>query len=399
MFFIPSNKIIDYIISFMALYSMILFILIYLLNRNKFYDKTKKSNPDWIPSISVVIPSYNEEKNLPKCIESVLNIDYPSDKLEIIVVDDGSTDNSYNVASKYKNKGVLVFRKKNEGTAAATKNYGIKRASGELIATLDADSYVSRDIVKKLLPLFDEDVVVVTSAVKVANTGNFIQKIQQVEYLITLFSRKILSFIDAVFVTPGPFSLFRSEIFKKIGYFDEKSILEDQEIALRIQKHNLKIRSSLTANVFTETPKTFRSLLKQRIRWHRGGLINSINYLNLINPKYGDFGIIIMPLSLIAIFFIFLVFINTIYNIVFVPSIQDAFFISDFLLVLQPIHIIGLIILLITLSFSIHQLSFFKKEKLNPIWAVIFIVVYTYLITLYWLLAIWKQVKGDSISW
>ncbi len=364
---------------------------------NKF-DKWKKKTK-WEPKISVIIPAYNEEDNIAKCIESVLNADYPKNKLEIIVVDDGSTDKTYEIALKYKKFGVKVFRKQNEGTAAATKNYGIKRTTGEIIATLDADSYISKDAIKKLLPLFeDKSVAAVTSAIKVSRKKNVLQKVQEVEYLLTLFSRRLLSFIDAVFVTPGPFSLFRASVFKQIGYFDEKSILEDQEIALRIQKHNLKIRSSMDAEVFTDVPETFRSLLKQRIRWHRGGLINSIKYLELISPKYGDFGLIVMPLSLLTVVLIFAVIGNTVLNMFF--SFQAySVILNGLFFFIQPVHIVEIVIFLITLGFTLYQFSFFKKEHINPGWVLIFIISYAYLITLYWILAIGKQIRGDKVSW
>ncbi len=398
MFYIPPAKVVDYVISFLALYVVILFILIYIINQEKM--KSYKTSTKWEPTISVVIPAYNEEKNIEKCIESLLNADYSKSKLEIIVVDDGSKDNTFKTASKYKSSRVKVFRKKNEGTAAATKNYGIKRATGELIATLDADSYISKDAIKKLLPLFEEkEIAAVTSAVKVSTSDNFLQQLQKVEYILTIFSRRVLSFIDSVFVTPGPFSLFRASTFKKIGLFDEKSILEDQEIALRIQKNNLKIRSSLDAEVFTDVPGTFYSLIRQRIRWHRGGLINSIKYLRLISPKYGDFGLVIMPLSLLAIFGIFAILFNIVFSMLFLEGIQERLFLDNLLLFFHPIHFIGLIIFILTLGFTIYQLSFFKKENLNPLWAVVYIICYAYLITLYWILAIGKQIKGDEISW
>ncbi|MDD5023441.1 MAG: glycosyltransferase [Candidatus ainarchaeum sp.] len=398
MLYIPPHKIIDYLVSFLALYVVVLFILLYLINREKITKPVKKTN--WEPKISVVIPAYNEEKNIRRCIQSLLDMDYPKNKLEIIVVDDGSKDNTYKIAIEYKKSGVKVFRKKNEGTAAATKNYGISKATGELIATLDADSYVSKNALRKILPLFDEeDVVAVTSAVKVSNPNSFLKTLQRVEYLLAVFSRRILSVIDSVFVTPGPFSVFRASVFKKVGVFDEKSILEDQEIALRMQKHNLKIRSSIDAEVFTDVPGNFFSLIRQRIRWHRGGLINSINYFHLINPKYGDFGLIVLPLSLIAIFGIFSIIFNLAFTYLFYRSISDFLYLDNLLLVFQPIHFAGIILLILTVIFSIYQIRYFKDEKLNPLWVIIYIICYAYLITLYWLLAIGKQIKGDRVSW
>lgn len=394
---IPTSNIVNYFVAYLSLYVVILFALIFVFNRNLVAETKKRT--DWEPKISVIIPAYNCEKSIGRCIESVLDSEYPKEKLEILVVDDGSKDNTYKTAKKYEMRGVKVFTKENSGTAAGPKNYGIKRATGEIIATLDGDSYISRDAIRKLLPLFeDKDVVAVTSAIKASNTDRFFSGLQKVEYLLTVFSRRVLSTIDCVFVTPGPFSLFRAWVFDKIGGFDETNILEDQEIALRIQKHNYKIRSSLDAEVFTEVPETFTSLVKQRTRWHRGGLKNTIKYFELLSPKYGDLGLVIMPLSIIAILSIFLVLFMALYNIIF-GAVTSRIFISNLFLSFEPLYFISAVILLVTLGFTYYSLTFFKKEKINPLMVVVYIAVYAYLITIYWILAVGKEIKGERLSW
>ncbi|MBI2079860.1 glycosyltransferase family 2 protein, partial [Candidatus Micrarchaeota archaeon] len=224
-------KIVEYAISFIALYLTVFFLLLFLKNRNEVLTEAKEEK-NWAPKISIVIPAYNEEDNIGRCIDSILNADYPKEKLEIIVVDDSSTDRTYEVAKKYEKYGIKVVRKEREGTAAATKNYGVKLATGEIIATLDSDSYIRKDTIGKMLKLFSSgDIAAVTAAIKADEERgtNILTNIQKVEYLFTLFSRKVSTFIDAVQVTPGPFSMFRRWIFDKIGYFDPKNILEDQE--------------------------------------------------------------------------------------------------------------------------------------------------------------------------
>ena len=396
--YVPSWAIVDYLVAFLALYLVVLFILIFIFNKDKLSKYPKSTS--WEPTISIVIPAYNEERHIGDCIESLLDSDYPNKKLEIIVVDDESTDQTYKVASKYKKYGVKVFRKKNEGTAASAKNYGIKRANGELIATLDADSYITKDTIRKMLPLFeDEEVVAVTSAIKVAKIKTFFEKLQKVEYVLIIFSRKILSFIDSVFVTPGAFSLFRASLFKKIGLFDKKNLIEDQEMALRIQKNNLKIRSSLDAEVFTNVPSGFFALVRQRVRWHRGGLLNSLKYFRLISPKYGDFGVAVMPLTFLALLGIFVIMFNVAFSVIFQLNVSQGFFLDNLALMFQPIHFIGIVLFLIAITFTFYQLSFFKKDNINPLWAIIYIICYAYLITLFWLLVLWKQATREEISW
>ena len=393
---LSTVKLIEYGVAFLALYVTIFYILIYLQNRRHLTDTPPSKG--WEPQISVIIPAYNEKRNIARCIDSLLSSNYPKEKLEILVIDDGSTDNTLELAKAYEKKGVKVFHKKNSGKANSL-NYGIKRATGEILATLDADSYVLPDSIRKMLPHFNEEAVVaVTAAVKTEPPGNFIQELQKVEYIYTLFSRRILCFIDAVHVTPGPFSMFRKWVFDEIGGFDPNNILEDQEIAMRIQSYNYKIRSSLDASVYTEVPESFMGLLKQRTRWHRGGLHNAAKYTKLIGPKYGDLGMIVMPLGLIAVAAIFAVIFVSIYYYLF--TIHPAFVdLGSILFLINPIHIIGVTILLLTLGWVFAGMHFFRGEGINPLMVLVYIVSYAYLITLFWLAAIFKELTMKKMTW
>lgn len=387
---------VEYAIAFLALYITVFYLLVYIKNRAEIRNPPKDSG--WRPKISVIIPAYNEENTLAKCLESVLASDYPRKKLEIIVVDDGSTDRTQEVAWKYAKYGVRFFRKANEGKANAL-NFGIARAGGGIIATLDADSYVSRDAIKKMLPLFDgEDVAAVTAAVKVNEPKNFLEKIQSIEYLYTIFSRRVLVFIDAVHVTPGPLSMFRKWIFGKVGGFDPDNILEDQEMAMRIQSHNYKIRSSLDAEVFTEVPTDFGALLRQRTRWHRGGLRNAIKYLNLVGPKYGDLGMFVMPLGFVAVIAIFLVIGSMLYNYFTKPAYVSLLGLDGLLLSISPLHVIGLLLFVFTVAWVVYGIRHVGREE-NMFMIILYIILYGYMITLFWISAIYREIKGERLSW
>ena len=238
--------------------------------------------------MSIIVPAYNEEKYISKCLEMLLDIDYPRERLEIIVINDGSTDNTEREARKFEKYGVKVYTQKNAGKGAAL-NHGLRIARGGFIVTMDADSYVLPGTLRQLLAFFreDEKVMAVTPAIKIRPSKNLLVELQRIEYLMIIFSRKLLSFIDAVPVTPGPFSIFRASVFKEIGGFDENNLVEDQEIALRIQRHNYKIKSSVKAEVYTEPPDNLNDRLRQRIRWQRGGIRNYWKYKHMITPEYG----------------------------------------------------------------------------------------------------------------
>lgn len=394
-------KLIEHAIAFLALYITVFFLLVFLSRRDEML-KVPKPREGWEPTISVVVPAYNAENTLAKCIESVATADYPQEKIEIIVVDDGSTDGTHGIAEAYAKKypNVRVFRKENQGNAAYTKNYGIERASGEIIATLDADSYIEKDTIRKMLPHFEsDDVAAVTAAVKVDRPRNFLEKLQQVEYLYTIFSRRVLVFLESVQVTPGPFSMFRAWVFRKIGGFDTTNILEDQEMAMRIQQHNYKIRSSLDANVYTEVPAGFWGLLKQRTRWHRGGLKNAVKYGNLIGPKYGDLGMIVMPLGLVAVVAIFAVIFINIYYYATRPAYPVAMGWDALWMGIGPIHVIGAMIFALTLAWTFYGIRVMKGERVSPLMVLAYLFSYAYLITLFWVSAILKEVRGEKLKW
>ncbi len=397
------NKAIEYGIAFITLYLSVFFILLFLKNRNE-VAKSPAQDRRFQPSLSVIVPAFNEGNNIRHCIESVLAADYPKERLEIIIVDDGSQDNTHMVAKELEKKDgrIRAFTKPNEGKAAAL-NYGISKARNEIIATLDADSFIEKDAIWKMMPYFKEpDVVAVTAAVKVLeekHKAGFLQVIQKIEYLFTLFSRRVLTYIEAVTVTPGPFSMFRAWVFEKIGGFDTKCILEDQEIALRIQKHNYKIRSSLDAEVYTEIPHTFNELLKQRIRWHRGGLRNSLKYLSMISPRYGDFGLIIMPLTFIALLALFGVFVVAIVNYFTQPSYFASLGLEAVFLGITPVHIIGMFIFALNLIWISWGVLHFRNEGISAWQILLYIVSYSYLLTLYWAAAIIKELKMEKLTW
>jgi poly-beta-1,6-N-acetyl-D-glucosamine synthase len=387
---------VDYAVAFLALYITVIYILLYFKNRRELENPPK--DVGWRPHVSVIIPAYNEERRVGKCLDSVLALNYPRELLEVIVVDDGSKDGTSKVAEGFASSGVRVFRKENSGKADSM-NYGIERATGEIIATLDADSYPEKDALLKMLPLFEsEDVGAVTAAVKVNAPNGIIEKLQSIEYLFTIFSRRVLVFMESVHVTPGPFSLFRKSVFAKIGGFDKDNILEDQEIAMRMQKHHYKIRSSIDAEVHTDVPHGFWALLRQRTRWHRGGLRNSIKYSNLVGAEYGDFGVFVMPFGSIAMVAMFLVFTVIIYRYLSAPDYLSQIGLGSYYLCIGPVHILGFVTLVLTLAWVAIGLRTLG-EKSEPLWILFYVFIYGYLICLFWVSAIYNELKNEKLIW
>lgn len=390
---------INYAIAFISLFSLCVFILIFLKHKNDYLK-----NPTWrgnTPKVSIVLPAYNEGKYIRECLQTITQLDYPKDSLEVIVVDDGSTDDTFKIAKSFEQKSPFIkaYTKKNGGKGAAL-NFGIKMASGELVATMDADSYLTKNVLKELVPYFDDPLVMAaTPAVKIRESSNMLKELQRVEYMMILFSRKLLSYIDSVPVTPGPFSIFRSSVFEKIGYFDEHNLVEDQEIALRIQAYNFKIKSSLTAEVLTEPPENLSDLIKQRVRWQRGGIRNYWQYRSLISPKYGDFGVYFVPLNFVALTSFFLLLGTLLYSLFTTPYYVNYIWFDVFGMEFSFITFVGLFVVLASTYFLHLAIKSFKGEKVKLRYLISFLVFYWYLMLCYNLLFLFKEIKREPYSW
>ncbi len=389
----PAFFFFELAISFITIYGAVFFILVFLNNKDKvFYSPVAKS----LPPMTIIIPAYNEEGTISATIQSALDADYPI--RQIIVVDDGSNDRTLEIARQFEKFGVLVLHQENKGKGAALNN-GIRHATGDLVTTLDSDSYIARDALKKMAGFFNDNTVgAATSLVKVWNPANLLEWIQHVEYIFIVFSRRLLTFVDSVNVTPGPLSVFKRSVLLEIGGYDEKNILEDQEIALRIQAHNYRIESSTDAEVFTRVPNNLKKLVKQRARWNRGTIRNMLKHYYLINPKFGDFGVFIMPMGLISVVSLIVIMGITISKFFSNPFslIQVG---SNFSYGISATTIVSAIILIIGIVWLLIWIGGMKRESIPLQWVLLYFILYAPLTTLFWTVVFYKELKGEKIRW
>lgn len=297
-------SILEWGIYFSSLYFAVFWLLVLIEKGGEIDSDISNSDTvkdEYLPVVSIIVPAYNEEIMIEQSINSLLNLDYPKDKLEIIVVDDGSTDNTKEICEKFLWRIKLINLIKNSGAKAIPLNIGLEHAKGEIIACLDADSVVEKDALRKMIPYFsDKEVAAVTPALKVWNPRNLLQKLQWFEYIFAIFLRKLMALINCIYVTPGPFTLYRRSILLIVNGFDKDNITEDMEIALRLQSHHYRIENAINANVYTLAPSDLRDIYAQRRRWYGGLMYNSMKYKNLFfNRSYGDFGIM-MPLHVFS---------------------------------------------------------------------------------------------------
>ena len=307
--------IINYVAWFIFVFIAVVWILVLIKNRKEVHADMRGSGST--PMVSVLIPAYNERESIAATIKSVLKIDYPKRMIETIEINDCSTDDTGRIAGRFARQGRirLLNNKENMGKAYSL-NRAITMCRGEYIACVDADSMVEPGILKKMIGYFsDPSVAAVTPALKIWNHGNFLEKAQYAEYLLNVFLRKMLAFLDAVHVTPGVFSIYRKGVLEDIGGFEEGNLTEDMEIALKIHQHGYKIENDLSAISYTICPARWRELFRQRIRWYRGAIQNTIKYRHMLfNRKYGNLGFFFFPANFLAVFVIIGIFFVMVWN-------------------------------------------------------------------------------------
>jgi len=162
----------------------------------------------------------------------------------------------------------------------------------------------------------DQKVMAVISSVRIANPKTILEGIQYVEYLIGNFLKKVFSFLNGINVVPGPLSVFNKKIFAKIGPYKKAYQTEDLEMALRMQKNNMLITQAVDAIVYTQGCKTFKELLRQRLRWNKGGILNYKDYPELFNiKKHGNLAYLLLN-SVVGCFVTMGLFIYATYRLI-----------------------------------------------------------------------------------
>jgi len=307
-----------YVLVFLSMYVQVFFLVTLFENRKKIIIRSGAIELDHYPAVTIVVPGWNEEKTIGKTVESILALNYPKDKLKLILVDDGSTDGTWEAMSKFSSlPNIRLFRKENGGKYTAL-NLALEHTDTDFFGCLDADSFVDREALVRIMSYFAKDALAmaVVPSVIVHEPKNFIQTAQKAEYNMGVYSKKILGFLGAINVTPGPFTIFRKKVFDDLGPYKHAHNTEDMEIAYRMQRHGYKIDHCNDAFVHTNTPTTLRKLYRQRLRWNYGFLNNTIDYRDLIfKGKYGNFALFTLPVGLLSILSICVLFGRILWNV------------------------------------------------------------------------------------
>jgi peptidoglycan-N-acetylglucosamine deacetylase len=279
------------------------FVLVTLLSKPARTARARRPGAE-TPTVAIIVPCWNEEDTIATTCESLLALDYPKEKLELILVDDGSTDATPKVMARFAgNPQIKIIRKENGGKHTAL-NAGVAVTSAEFIGCLDADSFVDPSALREIIPCFaDKNVAAVTPAMSVHQPKNILQHMQDAEYAFGITFRHVFASVNGLYVTPGPFSFYRRDTVNELGGFRYGHHTEDMEMALRIQQAGYAIENAPHARVYTKTPHTISGLLKQRTRWTSGFLRNVLGeYRGLVaNSRYGVLGMLVLPTAIIAV--------------------------------------------------------------------------------------------------
>ena len=236
-------------------------------------SRAPEGSEHYQPTVSVIVPAFNEERVIIGSLERVLASSYPA--LQVIVADDGSKDATSALVREHfgSDPRVILLTMANGGKASAL-NRALLQARGEIIIALDADTQFLEDTIPKLVRWFVDPLIgAVAGNARVGNRINLITRWQAIEYVTAQnVERRALDALRAITVVPGAVGAWRREALDAVGGYPEDTLAEDQDLTIAIQRRGWRVAYDVEAVALTEAPETFAALGKQRYRWSFGTL-------------------------------------------------------------------------------------------------------------------------------
>lgn len=383
------------IFLFILLFRYFSILVLAYLNTTKY---TVEEYDNFFPFVSIIVPVYNEDKVVKQSIGSLLQLDYPN--YEIIIVNDGSTDNTAEVAGEMVgyHKGhssmvkVTLINKPNGGKSKAL-NAGIQYSDAEFTVSVDGDSKLSKDALKMGIRHFiDPSIGAVAGNVKVLNRGHIVTDLQALEYIEGLnLSRFAQGMVKMVNIIPGPIGIFRKKALRSAGFYSSDTFAEDADLTLKILAAGWKVKYEPRAVSYTEAPEKFLQLLKQRYRWTRGILQAIRKHKKYIYNPTLNFN---NTLILWSMFYESLVWpaMNIFANLFFI--VVGLFFHMSALVVFWWIGIMAL-----DMMAAIYCLAVEKEEFRLVFYAFIYRLVFILMIDITKAMATVEEFLGIEMSW
>jgi len=379
--------------SFLMLLILRHFVLIwfsYLHQR----ELSKQEFPDVYPFVSIIVPAYNEGEVIAASLSSLLELRYPY--YEIIAVDDGSADDTYEKMREFEGNHygvrVSVFRKENSGKAD-TLNYGIRRSRAPIVVCMDSDSRLSPESLRYAIKHFqDSSVGAVAGNVKVINRHNIWTKLQALEYIEGLnIVRKAQAFFRSVNVIPGPIGIFRRTAIEGTGGYDSDTFAEDFDMTVKILAGGWKINYEPKAIAYTEAPEELLDVIKQRYRWSRGILQALRKHKELLTETQG---VITTPLSLWYMIFEGLLWpaMNIFANLFFV-------WIALLYGMTKLLVLWWLLLTVLDVLIAVHAILMEREDLMLAPYAVLYRFFYILIIDVTKVFATLEELVGLDMSW
>ncbi|WP_425577809.1 glycosyltransferase [Streptomyces drozdowiczii] len=219
-------------------------------------------------TVTVLVPAYNEKKCIANTVRSLLASDYP---VEVIVIDDGSTDGTADIVQRMRLPNVRVVRQRNAGKPAALNN-GIAHARNDIIVMMDGDTVFEPSTVRELVqPFGDPRVGAVAGNAKVGNRDSLIGAWQHIEYVMGFnLDRRMYDVLRCMPTIPGAVGAFRREALERVGGISEDTLAEDTDVTMALHRDGWRVVYAENARAWTEAPETVQQLWSQRYRWSYG---------------------------------------------------------------------------------------------------------------------------------
>jgi cellulose synthase/poly-beta-1,6-N-acetylglucosamine synthase-like glycosyltransferase len=311
-----------------------------------------------LPTVSIIVPVKDEEKVVGRLLEALLRLDYPPEKKEIVIVEDGSVDKTVELCREYAKRypgQVRLFRQRTSNGKPSALNYALKHVRGEIVAVFDADNVPEPDILKKAVKYFEDPstAAVQGRAYSINADLNMLTKFlsyeEAVRYEIYIRGKDVLNLFVPL---TGSCYFVRKNVLMDVDGWEDTSLSEDVEMALNLAKRGYRIRYAPEIRSWQENPENLTQLIKQRIRWFRGEmeialkcgkLMTKPNRVN-IDAEMTLAGPYLFILCLIS-------YIMLLWGL-FVPFPKDFVFLAvnqvTFLITMIPLFVVGVALVYVT---------------------------------------------------
>ncbi|HEU4946805.1 MAG TPA: bifunctional polysaccharide deacetylase/glycosyltransferase family 2 protein [Kribbella sp.] len=345
--------------------------------------------PEVTEPVTVIVPAYNERAGIEAAVMSLVASDHP---VEVIVVDDGSTDGTADVVEALRIPGVRVFRQPNAGKPAAL-NTGLQAASFDLVVMVDGDTVFEPDAVRMLVqPFADPSVGAVSGNAKVGNRGGLLGRWQHIEYVVGFnLDRRLFDLAECMPTVPGAIGGFRRSALQRIGGVSDVTLAEDTDLTMALCRDGWRVVYEERARAWTEAPASLGALWRQRYRWcygtlqamwkHRGALVQRGQAGKLGRRGLGYLLMFQVLLPLLA------------------PAV-DVFALYG-LVFLDPMRVIGVWAAFLVLQTAMGLYAFrLDDEPAGPLWSLpLQQFVYRQLMYLVVIQSVFTALAGSRLRW